>query len=140
MTTTTQHPGPGAEPDGRGIDGFGMELLLDLSGCNPDVITSAALLKAWTVTLADAIGMTRWGEPTIAHFGEGDLYGWTVIQLITTSNINVHAVEGSNDAYINVFSCRGFDPDAATALTVEFFGATAHHARVIQRRSPGKES
>lgn len=138
MTTTAAHPD--TAPDSRGIDGFGMELLLDLAGCNPDVITSAALLKAWTATLADAIGMTAWGEPIAAHFGEGDLYGWTVIQLITTSNISVHAVDGTNDAHINIFSCRAFDPDAATALTVDFFGATAHDARVIQRRAPRKES
>lgn len=133
-------PTPDALSAGRDLPGFGMELLLDLAGCNPDVINSAALLKAWAVTLADAIGMTVWGEPTVAHFGEGDLYGWTVIQLITTSNINVHAVEGTNDAHINVFSCRAFDPAAATAFTVEFFAAAVHTSHVVQRRAPREES
>lgn len=42
--------------------------------------------------------MTTYGKPIVEYFGEGALAGWTVIQLITTSNINLHAVPADNTA------------------------------------------
>jgi S-adenosylmethionine decarboxylase len=122
--------------NGRGVPGFGMELQLDLAGCNPEVLDSADALIDYVTLLAERIGMTTYGKPIVEYFGEAELAGWTVIQLITTSNINLHAAPADGTAFINVFSCRAFDPDVATQVSVEHFGATVHTARVTERTAP----
>lgn len=129
MTDMTAAPTPG-------IVGFGMELLLDLADCDPIVINSPQELTSWALLLAEHIGMQTYGEPIVNHFGEGELAGWSVIQPITTSDIKVHAVDVDNTAHVNVFSCKSFDPAAATAFTVDFFRAARHTATVVQRCAP----
>lgn len=118
----------------RGVPGFGMELQLDLAGCDPEVLASGDDLIVFVTLLAERIGMTTCGDPIAHNFGEGDVAGWTVIQLITTSNINLHATV--EEVYLNVFSCRHFDTDAATEFAVGFFSAKAHTARTVERTAP----
>jgi S-adenosylmethionine/arginine decarboxylase-like enzyme len=126
-----------AAPDpGRGLHGFGMELALDLADCDPQVINSPDELCAWATLLCEHIGMTAYGDPIVHHFGEDQLAGWSIIQPITTSDLKVHAVDADNTAFVNVFSCKAFDPEAAAAFTVDFFRARRHTATVLQRRAP----
>ena len=48
--------------------------------------------------------------------------GWSAMQFIETSTITVHADEVSGRCFIDVFSCRPFDPDEAAAVAVAHFG------------------
>jgi S-adenosylmethionine/arginine decarboxylase-like enzyme len=127
---------PAITEQDRGLTGFGLELQLELAGCDPRVINSRDELAIWATLLAEHIGMTTYKGPVVDHFGEGALAGITVYQRITTSNILVHAVEADNSAFINVFSCRAFDPDLAIAFTVKFFQARAHDYQTRARRAP----
>lgn len=115
---------------------FGTELLLDLGGCDTRVIRDSRELVTIVQLCAEKIGMAMHGQPLVQHFGQSEVAGWTVVQLITTSNINVHAVDGDNSAFVNVFSCRPFDTDLAAAFLVDCFGAAAHTATVVTRRVP----
>lgn len=136
--STAVDPATAQPADPAGV-AFGTELLLDLADCDPLVIGHADALRHYVETLAKRIDMTLYGEPMIEHFGEGDLAGWTVIQLITTSNINIHACDTGplkNTAFINVFSCKPFDTEAATVFTVEYFKAGRSRARAVHRIAP----
>lgn len=123
----------------RGVPGFGMELRLNLAGCDPRAIDSRDELAAYVTLLVEKIGMTAYGAPILVNFGEGDLAGWTVVQLITTSNITMHLAPADRTAYLNIFSCRYFDPDVATAFTLDFFGASAYTSDVTDRTAPRVE-
>lgn len=120
----------------RGVPGFGMELQLDLAGCDLVVLDSRDDLIVFMSLLAERIGMTTYGDPIAVRFGEGDLAGWTVVQLITTSNMNLHAVPANQTLFLNIFSCRRFNPKEATDFAVEFFHATNHTATVVNRTAP----
>lgn len=133
MTTTASTPASAA---GELTTEFGTELILNLGDCDPLVVRHADALATWTTMLAKRIGMRRHGEPIIQQFGEGSLYGCTVIQLITTSNITVHGVDANNSAFINIFSCLPFDTDDAATWTIEFFKARAATTTVLHRRVP----
>jgi hypothetical protein len=51
-------------------DKFGQELVLNLSGCNLETISSGEKIKEFVVELCDnVIKMKRYGEPLIPHFG-----------------------------------------------------------------------
>jgi S-adenosylmethionine decarboxylase len=114
---------------------FGVELQLDLGGCDPAKLDDEAGVRAWCAALVDLIGMEAYGEPVVQRFGKDTLHGLTLVQLITTSNINFHGAAATRSAHINVFSCRPFDPTAATEHSVTWFAAARHLARVAVRRT-----
>lgn len=104
---------------------FGYELRLNLGLCDRAVITNPAELLSWAQRLAQKIGMTPYGEPWIEHFGPAGKVGWTVFFPITESNFTVHANDDSLSAFVNIFSCKIFDPELATDITATFFDTEA---------------
>lgn len=117
---------------------FGTQLVLNLGGCNPDTLDNPDGLRNWVKELCAAIDMQPHGEPFLERFGRGDLLGWTLLQPITTSNIDVHcAPDFGNAAFVNIFSCRPFNIDTATDLTVRHFAATTVNVTVLSRHVPG---
>jgi S-adenosylmethionine/arginine decarboxylase-like enzyme len=69
-------------------------------------------------TKASAIG--RHLYTSAAH--SGDLEGWSAMQFVETSSLTIHADESSDRCYVDVFSCKAFDPELAAAIAVEHFG------------------
>ena len=103
---------------------WGWHLALNLYECDPGLIRSADVIHAYVVKLCELIHMKRFGDPTIVHFGEEErVAGYSLVQLIETSNICGHFANESNAAYIDIFSCKYFDPEAAAAFTIETFAA-----------------
>lgn len=100
---------------------WGYHLLLDCAACDLSKVTDPAVIKEFVVQLVTDIDMVAYGEPQIVHFGDGDLSGWTLVQLIETSNITAHFCDNNGDAYIDVFSCKEFDPEIALAVVQKFF-------------------
>lgn len=126
----------GQRDDARAADAaFGMELVLDLAGCDPGTIRSKERLIAYARELCRVIDMTPYGDPFAQRFGLTDAKtaGYSLVQLIETSSITGHFSEETNRAYINVFSCRKFDATAATEFTKRFFDAgSAKHTLLIR--------
>lgn len=125
-----------AENTGDAPAGFWGELLLDLAGCDPDILQDQDAIKRWIVEVVDVIGMTRLGPVHVEQVSDGPLPGITGVQVITTSLVSVHTITPGSIAHINVFSCRPFDVSKATEFCVGFFNAAAHTARICLRRPP----
>ena len=89
---------------------WGFHLILDCASCTPESIKSAETIKDFAKHLVKTIDMVAYGEPQIVHFGSGNKAGYTLVQLIETSNICCHFVEQTNDMYLDVFSCKPFEP------------------------------
>jgi len=85
-------------------------------GC-PKVITGFAK------TLVKRIDMVAFGQPQVVMFGSGNKKGYTLVQLIETSNITAHFVEENNSMYLDVFSCKDFNADVVKEAVTEFFDA-----------------
>lgn len=103
---------------------FGVEVSIDLKGCNPEMIKSERMILAYIVRVCDLIEAKRFGDPTIVNFGEGEkIAGYSFTQLIETSLVSGHLVDSTGAAYINVFSCKYFDPVKVVEFTKGFFGA-----------------
>jgi S-adenosylmethionine/arginine decarboxylase-like enzyme len=66
--------------------------------------------------------MKPFGDPQILHFGDGPRAGYTLVQLIHTSCITGHFCDESDSAYIDVFSCKPFEPSDVQKVVSEFFG------------------
>ena len=100
---------------------WGMMAAIDLHGCDRTRLEDPETIRHFVPAVIEAIGMRAHGPLMIERFGEGDLEGWSAMQFIETSSITVHADEVSGRCFVDVFSCRAFDPDVAAAIAVAAF-------------------
>jgi S-adenosylmethionine/arginine decarboxylase-like enzyme len=104
---------------------WGLLAAIDLHGCQRGRLADPDTIRRFVPIVIDAIGMRAHGELALDRFGDGELEGWSAMQFIETSSITLHADEVSGRCFVDVFSCRPFDPDIAAAIAVEHFGGTA---------------
>ena len=124
---------PEPETDGRAVP-WGWHLVLNLYDCAPEQIRSADVIRAFVIELCKRIEMQRYGEPTIVNFGaDPRVSGYSLVQLIETSNICAHFAEQTNAVYLDIFSCKKFDPEVAAAFCIETFGALKANGTFISR-------
>ena len=108
---------------------------MDVAGCAPMTIRCSNNIYRFTKDLVQKIDMVAYGEPQIVMFGTGNKKGYTLVQLIETSNICAHFVEETNDMYLDVFSCKDFDEHVVAGLVADYFGAQNVESRVVLRQA-----
>lgn len=103
-------------------DYWGYHLQLDCKACNENArYPNADKIYKFTKELVKAIDMVAYGEPQIVHFGSDNKAGYTLIQLIETSNIAGHFCDDTGDVYFDVFSCKEFSMRTVIDLFSEYF-------------------
>ena len=104
---------------------WGYHLMLDCSGCDVSLIDDRDNIADFVNRLVSRIDMKAYGAPIIERFAEHDASkaGYSLVQLIETSNICAHFVPHFGQAYIDIFSCKEFDIQVCEASAVEYFGA-----------------
>jgi S-adenosylmethionine decarboxylase len=114
---------------------WGQHLILALAGCPRDRLTDADNLRKWVKDLVESIKMKAYGEPQLEHFATHsyDASGYTLLQLIETSNICAHFAENLGQVYIDIFSCKRFDNDLAVAVCREYFEPEVVEQHLIER-------
>ena len=133
MTTTTAVTDQAPEVVGA-AGAWGMSTSVDLQNCDPDAIRSREHIRDYVVRLCELIEMRRFGECQIVHFGEGRVAGFSMLQLIETSLISGHFANDSNRAYLDIFSCKPYDPAVVEQFSREFFSASASVVHTTLRR------
>ncbi len=132
-TCITRLAMPEPETGGRASP-WGWHLVFNMYGCDPDLIRSAEVIRQFVIDLCEVIDMRRFGEPTIVNFGEDPrVAGFSLVQLIETSNICAHFADESCAVYLDIFSCKKFDPDVAAAFCIEAFRAQKASGTFISR-------
>jgi S-adenosylmethionine decarboxylase len=119
---------------------WGKHLLLDAGGVIPHTIRNPANIHEFNNALVKRIDMVAYGSPQIVHFGSDGKAGYTLVQLIETSNICAHFVEENNSMYLDVFSCKDFDEQLVKETVEAFFGARTMKMRVVTRQAPTKSN
>ena len=115
---------------------WGSHLVVDVARCAPLRIRCPQNIRKFTVELVKKIDMVAYGEPQIVMFGTGNKKGYTLVQLIETSNICAHFVEETNDMYLDVFSCKPFDPHVVTSVVADYFAPAEISTRLLTRQAP----
>ena len=101
---------------------WGLACSFDIYNCNPDTIRSAEKIRQFVYELCDLIEMKRFGECQVVNFGEDErVAGYSMCQLIETSLISAHFADASNTTYLDVFSCKPYDPAVVEKFATEFF-------------------
>ena len=84
----------------------------------------ADAIREFCEDLVGSIGMVAYGDPVIEHFATHvpEAAGYSLVQLIETSAVTGHFCDASGDAYLDVFSCKDFDPRIAIEVVERHFG------------------
>ncbi|EHQ05259.1 MAG: SET domain-containing protein-lysine N-methyltransferase [Leptonema illini] len=113
---------------------WGLVTALDLSDCDHDIMRDRDAIYAYTVELCKRIGVNRFGEPIIVHFGADErVAGYSLVQLIETSLVSGHFANLTNRIYLDIFSCAHYDPTEVIEFSKNFFKAGGHNAKVYLR-------
>ncbi len=118
-------------------EAFGQHLAVDAAGCNSRIGDRGAI-AAFARDLVLAIDMKAYGEPWIEHFGHElpKTSGFTLVQLIETSNITAHFCDHSGEAYFDVFSCKRFDETVALEVIDRHFAPARIIKHSMTRQAP----
>lgn len=114
---------------------WGLLSCVDLFECDPNIIRDAQKIRQFVIELCDLIKMKRHGETQVVHFGEEErVAGYSMTQLIETSLVSAHFANLTNTTYLDVFSCKLYDPDQVARFAKGFFKARSVNLQVIERR------
>ncbi len=122
---------------------WGRHLVLDCSSCDREAVRDPGIIREFCADLVSSIGMVAYGEPVLEHFATHlpEAAGYSLVQLIETSAVTGHFCDASGDAYLDVFSCKEFDPKIAISVVQKHL-----RPRLVRRidlyrdapRSPGE--
>ena len=123
------------------IKSYGKELILDLHKCNTKKFKRSSI-KIFFKELCNLIDMKRcelfwwddYGLPDNERQTEPHLKGTSAIQFIMTSNITIHTLDILGNLYLNIFSCKDFDPKKATEFSRKFFEGKIVTATTVIRK------
>ena len=118
---------------------WGYHLILDCSGCSHEDITDPNVIADFAKRLVEGIDMVAYGEPQVNKFGDGNKAGYTLVQLIETSNICAHFVDDLDQMYLDVFSCKPFEPTKVIEIAVDAFKFKKYNTAYIERQAPSME-
>jgi S-adenosylmethionine/arginine decarboxylase-like enzyme len=112
---------------------WGYHLMLDCMGGHK--IDDKEHIHAFIKELVPAIDMIAFGEPWIERFATHDptKAGISFCQMIETSNICGHFVESNGDFYIDVFSCKPFDPVIVEDIVAKYFNPASYSIAMTER-------
>lgn len=121
------NPSPALQP-------WGLLSCIDLYDCDPETIRNADKIRRFVSGLCDLIEMRRFGETQVVHFGEDErVAGFSMTQLIETSLISAHFANATNTTYLDVFSCKLYDPSVVAGFAKEYFKAQSLNLQVVNR-------
>jgi S-adenosylmethionine/arginine decarboxylase-like enzyme len=114
---------------------WGKHLLINAYKANSNVLCKNTITN-FSNELVIAIDMIPYGKPQVIHFGDDNKKGYTLNQLITTSNITGHFCDTSKDFYLDVFSCKEYDEKIVCNLINKYFQPLYFSSKIIYRDSP----
>ncbi len=103
---------------------WGLSMNVDIYNCDPEIIRDPKAIKRYVKELLLLIDMTPVWDTIVEHFGpQEEIPGYSMMQLIETSNITAHFADLTDTGFIDIFSCKYYDPYIAAQFTQDFFWA-----------------
>ena len=114
---------------------WGVLSSIDIYDSDPGIIRDAEKIKQFVHELCDKIDMKRFGECQVVHFGEDErVEGFSMTQLIETSLISGHFANADNTVYLDVFSCKFYDPREVAEFAISFFKGGHYKIQIALRQ------
>ena len=115
---------------------WGYHLILDMSEMNEN-IKKKDVLEKFIVDVIKSIKMKKVGPTQIKRLENGKPNaGYDVMQFIETSSITLHLVDKDYTGYLDIFSCKEFNPEDALKVVNEYFEPKKIKKKFIYREAP----
>lgn len=112
---------------------WGKSIHINLYGCDLSLISDPKAISEFVNKIIKIIDMVAYGPIHIDRFGEGEIEGYSAMQFIETSAITVHADEPGRRCFVDIFSCKDFDEEAAVDYSKRYFKAEkSNHTALIR--------
>ena len=112
---------------------YGKHVIHHSIGCNDNILDEDKIAE-FIIELCDGIDMVRYGDPFVARFGKGIEIGISAVQLIETSAITIHTNDGARELYLDVFSCKDYDPDIVSYMVHKHFDPESQEQEALYRK------
>ena len=112
---------------------WGYMLSLDMARCCKIAIDNPTVIKAFTNKLVRDIDMVAYGPIRLMKFGTGNKSGYSMFQMIETSNISAHFCDEDGSAYLDIFSCKPYDKEVVKQIAKEYFKPSHITEHYIER-------
>ena len=114
---------------------WGVAASFDIYDCDPATIRDADRIRQFVTELCELIEMERFGDTLVVNFGEEErVAGFSMVQLIETSLISAHFANQTNAVYLDVFSCKPYNPQIVREFSQTFFRGVRSRLQVAIRR------
>ncbi|MCK5696094.1 MAG: adenosylmethionine decarboxylase [Desulfobacula sp.] len=114
---------------------WGVSTSVDIYESDPQIIRDAKSIERFVYELCDLIDMKRFGDCQVVHFGEDKkVEGFSMTQLIETSLISGHFANASNTVYLDVFSCKFYEPREVAEFATSFFKGDHYKMQIALRQ------
>lgn len=112
-----------------------MHLTIDGFRGNPEKLASEELVRGLLDRYPESIGMTKIAAPHVQRYLGSKPEDWGVsgFVLIAESHISVHTFPDHGHVWIDVFSCKGFDDEAALRVARDAFDLGEVQTRILER-------
>lgn len=119
---------------------YGFELIIDLKNCSPSFFNRKSLDNYFS-QLCDLISMKKaevyfWDDVGVApeeQQAAPHTKGTSAVCFILTSSIVIHTLDILRTVYVNIFSCKVFDPNITVEFTKDWFGGEVQNSTFIER-------
>lgn len=116
---------------------WGQFTCIDLHNCKPEITTDTEQVATFNEEICSHISAARYGDPILKDYGDNEeTRGITFAQLIETSLVQGHFINGSRKAFVDLFSCKQFDSRNAAKYAADFFGAESYSTATVLRGAP----
>ena len=114
---------------------LGPHLMLDLFGCPKERLKDVDFISNVLDTFPAKIGLTKLLPPHVFKYQGHDPHDWGVsgVALVAQAHISIHTFPESQHAFIDIFSCKDFDINAARELLLELFESNGHEQSLLNR-------
>jgi S-adenosylmethionine decarboxylase len=110
----------------------GTHILLDINDIKPVLLWDANFVRNAMIQAARAVKANILHD-YFHHFG--DAYGVTGVVAVSESHLSIHTWPEWWYASIDVFLCRGMNPEIAAESLVKTFGSEDYNVQVITRKA-----
>jgi S-adenosylmethionine decarboxylase proenzyme, Bacillus form len=117
--------------DDRALTGFGLEYIVDVYGCDPDLLRSCERLNTIVTRLIREVGVRPVRGPLWQMFPEPG--GITGLWLLAESHLAVHTYPETCFAALNLYSCGSARPYAWENRLRAWFEADHVDVRTLDR-------
>lgn len=117
-----------------------LHVMLDLYGCNPDLLANEALLREVLEEYPNRINMVKVGPAELRYIKTSSPLddGYSGFVIIATSHVSLHAWAPYRMLNLDVFSCEEFSVEDVVAFACQTFQTTDVEVHTVRRatRSP----